>query len=73
MVFSIAFLFVHSMFFSEFTVNKGALFKKFYFWGFLGRFILLTWLGAKPVEFPYEIFSRYVGVFYFIFGFLLIL
>lgn len=35
------------------------------FWLFINNFILLTWLGAQPIEFPYVNFSQILSIFYF--------
>lgn len=50
---------------------------KFYFWRWVNRVFLLTWIGARPVEEPYiftgQIFSVYYFLYYFLnFGFLVI-
>jgi len=39
---------------------------KIIFWIFSIIFIILTWLGAKPVEIPYIIIRQIITVFYFI-------
>jgi ubiquinol-cytochrome c reductase cytochrome b subunit len=35
------------------------------FWGFVGIFLLLTWIGACPVEAPYEQIGQLFTVLYF--------
>jgi len=39
---------------------------KFLFWVFVRIFILLTWIGARPVEYPYVITGQILTVLYFI-------
>lgn len=73
LVLSIAIFIIHSFFNSEFNINKNNSIKKYNYWFFVGCFYLLTWIGAKPVEAPYEVFGRYVGVFYFITAILMLL
>nr|YP_010890183.1 cytochrome b [Nanomia bijuga]WJJ70231.1 cytochrome b [Nanomia bijuga] len=38
---------------------------KFLYWSFIFNFVLLTWLGSKPVEDPYTIIAQLSAVFYF--------
>ena len=38
---------------------------KFLYWIFIANFILLTWLGSKPIENPYIIISIISSLFYF--------
>lgn len=40
-------------------------FSKFYFWLFVGNFILLRYTGACPVEYPFTEFGKYSAYFYF--------
>nr|YP_010350014.1 cytochrome b [Neritina iris]UOH96884.1 cytochrome b [Neritina iris]URF21525.1 cytochrome b [Neritina iris] len=35
------------------------------FWTLIGIFLILTWIGARPVEAPYEFIGRVFTVFYF--------
>lgn len=37
------------------------------FWFFINNFILLTWLGAQPIEFPYVNLSQIHSIIYFIY------
>nr|QUB01600.1 cytochrome b [Amblyomma maculatum] len=48
-------------------------FKKLVFWSMINMFILLTYLGAMPIEYPYEMLSKLVTFLYFSFFFLLTL
>nr|QVL27769.1 cytochrome b [Monopis longella] len=56
-----------------FTFNKKMKTMKFYplnqilFWILVSILILLTWLGAKPVESPYVIFSQILTILYFLY------
>jgi len=45
---------------------------KFLYWIFITNFILLTWLGSKPIENPYIIISIISSLFYFSYFLLLI-
>lgn len=49
--------------------------SKFYFWIHVNTWILLTWIGARPVEDPYitigQIFSAVYFLFYFLNPFLM--
>nr|WJJ70267.1 cytochrome b [Nanomia sp.] len=38
---------------------------KLLYWSFIFNFVLLTWLGSKPVEDPYIIIAQLSGFFYF--------
>ena len=40
-------------------------FSKYFFWLFIINFILLTWIGSKPVEEPFIIIGQYSTVLYF--------
>uniref|UniRef100_UPI0030FE33F1 cytochrome b n=1 Tax=Amblyomma postoculatum TaxID=3107720 RepID=UPI0030FE33F1 len=39
--------------------------SKVLFWTLINTFILLTFLGAKPIEYPYEIMSKWITFIYF--------
>jgi len=69
---SIIVFFFHSLVTGELTSLKLSYFKKFFFWGFVGFFFILTWIGAKPVETPYEGVGQFTGLFYFIYSFIFI-
>lgn len=45
---------------------------KIFFWVFISNFLLLTWLGAKPVEDPYVNLSRISSLIYFSYFLLII-
>nr|YP_044790.1 cytochrome b [Amblyomma triguttatum]BAD24963.1 cytochrome b protein [Amblyomma triguttatum] len=40
--------------------------NKILFWTLINMFILLTFLGAKPIEYPYEIVSKLITLIYFL-------
>nr|YP_010863309.1 cytochrome b [Microplitis manilae]WGS91487.1 cytochrome b [Microplitis manilae]WUY11110.1 cytochrome b [Microplitis manilae] len=44
--------------------------NQFYFWIYLMNVMLLTWLGAQPVELPYMLISQIYTIFYFMFYYL---
>nr|YP_010461837.1 cytochrome b [Tapinoma ibericum]UUF93603.1 cytochrome b [Tapinoma ibericum] len=43
------------------------------FWMFINNFIMLTWLGAQPIEYPYVNLSQILSIFYFSYFILLYL
>lgn len=43
---------------------------KFYFWAWVVRVVLLTWIGARPVEEPYILTGQLLSAFYFSYYFL---
>nr|YP_010036186.1 cytochrome b [Blackfordia virginica]QQW46715.1 cytochrome b [Blackfordia virginica] len=54
---------------------KGLSFRplgKFLYWFFMVNFILLTWIGSKPVEDPYIFIGQLSSIFYFSYFLLLI-
>lgn len=40
------------------------------FWIFINLFIILTWIGAKPVEDPYVIIGQIISILYFLYFFI---
>jgi ubiquinol-cytochrome c reductase cytochrome b subunit len=44
---------------------------KFFYWVFMANFILLTWIGSKPVEEPFIFVGQISSIIYF--SYLLIL
>lgn len=40
--------------------------NQFIFWLFSNNFILLTWLGSKPIEYPFIILSQLLSFYYFL-------
>lgn len=45
-------------------------FNQILFWFFINLFIILTWLGAQPIEFPFITLSQVISTLYFIFFFI---
>nr|UAY85760.1 cytochrome b [Nasonia vitripennis] len=45
-------------------------FNKIMFWMFISLFILLTWIGARPVEDPYILIGQLLSMMYFLYFFL---
>jgi ubiquinol-cytochrome c reductase cytochrome b subunit len=45
---------------------------KFLYWSFMVNFILLTWIGSKPVEDPYIFIGQVSSIFYFSYFLILI-
>uniref|UniRef100_UPI0030FE26E7 cytochrome b n=1 Tax=Amblyomma nitidum TaxID=1325864 RepID=UPI0030FE26E7 len=41
-------------------------FKKMNFWFLINTFFLLTFLGAMPIEYPYDLMSKSITLFYFL-------
>jgi ubiquinol-cytochrome c reductase cytochrome b subunit len=39
--------------------------RQILFWAFLGSLVVLTWVGARPVEYPYEIIGQIFTFLYF--------
>lgn len=44
--------------------------RKFFFWTFVGVFLLLTWIGARPVEEPFILIGQIFTIIYFSFFFI---
>lgn len=40
---------------------------KLFYWAFMANFILLTWIGSKPVEEPFIFIGQISSIFYFIY------
>jgi ubiquinol-cytochrome c reductase cytochrome b subunit len=61
-------------FYTKTFVNSGVFrpFYKFFFWIFIMDFIILAWIGGKPVEEPYYTIGQIATCFYF-FYFILVL
>ena len=55
-------LFLKERNFQGFTFYK---INKIYYWIFINRFLLLTWIGARPVEEPYVMIGQILTLFYF--------
>nr|YP_010852871.1 cytochrome b [Tomicus yunnanensis]WGL40316.1 cytochrome b [Tomicus yunnanensis] len=44
--------------------------NKFLFWSFISIFIMLTWIGARPVEYPYIEIGQSLTILYFLYFFM---
>lgn len=55
---------------SPFKSNLFLPINKFLFWVFIIIFLLLTWIGAKPVEAPYILTGQILSVAYFVWFFI---
>lgn len=70
------FLAIFILFFLPITpqpMRQGATFyppSQILFWIFITTCLLLTWIGGKPVEPPYEYLGQYFTLFYFLYFFL---
>lgn len=51
----------------NFRRNKFYPLRQTYFWRLVGRVILLTWIGARPVEDPYIVMGQALTLYYFSF------
>jgi len=51
---------------TEFLSMKFYIFKKMIFWVLVNNFMILTWIGANPVEAPYEIIGQCIRFVYFL-------
>nr|YP_010407728.1 cytochrome b [Haemaphysalis nepalensis]URF20618.1 cytochrome b [Haemaphysalis nepalensis] len=52
---------------NKFSSSYFNFFKKIMFWLFINSFMMLTFLGAMPIEFPYEFMSQVITILYFSF------
>nr|QGQ56396.1 cytochrome b [Pseudachorutes palmiensis] len=50
---------------SKLKSNKNLFFSQLLFWAFVTLVMLLTWIGAKPVEDPFILFGQIMTVLYF--------
>jgi len=67
LVFSIAILFILPFIKSKLTRLTFAPLSQILFWGFVSISILLTWIGARPVEDPYILIGQVLAIMYFLF------
>nr|UGS80293.1 cytochrome b [Prolachesilla sp. GRAspLA]UGS80306.1 cytochrome b [Prolachesilla sp. GRA2sp1LA] len=66
LVFSIAILFILPL--TQMCLIKGYQFfsiNKFMFWNYVNLVVLLTWIGARPVEAPYILLGQLLTLLYF--------
>jgi ubiquinol-cytochrome c reductase cytochrome b subunit len=40
--------------------------RQIFFWVLVNVFFLLTWIGARPVERPFELIGQFLTIIYFI-------
>lgn len=74
LILSILFLFICP--FVHTSKKKGNSFNplgKLFYWMFIFNFILLTWIGSKPVEDPYILIGQLSSLFYFSYFFMIAL
>ena len=69
LVFSILILFILPYLHTNKKGTSFSPFIKILFWYFIFNFILLTWIGSKPVEDPYILIGQISSLFYFSFFF----
>jgi len=66
----IAILILYSFLLRPIRSMKGASFygiNKAYFWTLVSRVLLMTWIGARPVEQPYILLGQFLTAYYFLF------
>lgn len=54
----------------EFIREVNYPFNQILYWLFINLFILLTWIGIKPIEYPYIEIGQFLSVIYFLYFFL---
>nr|YP_009648546.1 cytochrome b [Ectomomyrmex javanus]QCE31833.1 cytochrome b [Ectomomyrmex javanus] len=47
--------------------NQFYFFNQLMYWFFINLFILLTWLGAQPIEYPYMFLSQLMSILFFMY------
>nr|YP_002860169.1 cytochrome b [Davidius lunatus]ACB48051.1 cytochrome b [Davidius lunatus] len=67
LVMSIAILFIMPLMKSKFRGLQFYPLNQFLFWTMVGTILLLTWIGARPVEDPYIITGQVLTIVYFLF------
>nr|UDD74678.1 cytochrome b [Histampica sp. h LQ-2021]WKW95579.1 cytochrome b [Histampica sp. CS049] len=68
----IVLFFVPVLHFSSQNSSSFRVLSQIVFWGIVGNFFILTWIGSQPVEFPFIIIGQAASFFYF-FSFLVLL
>jgi len=51
---------------TNFLSMKFYIFKKVIFWVLVNNFLILTWIGANPVEVPFEMIGQFIRLLYFL-------
>ncbi len=70
----VSLFFIPFMKFTRYSI-RSAQFRPLYrifFWFFIADCVLLAWIGAKPIEYPYFEIGQYATVAYFVFIFLVV-
>ena len=68
LVSSILILYIKKIIHTSNQISKTYLpFNKIFFWYFIGNLLLLTWIGSKPIEYPYTTISIYSSLLYFLY------
>nr|WCH62813.1 cytochrome b [Dromaeolus sp. ZM-2022] len=65
LVASISILFIMPLFKKKIQSNQFYPINKILFWSFVGVVLLLTWIGARPVEDPYILTGQILTIIYF--------
>nr|WCO12062.1 cytochrome b [Megastigmus sabinae] len=60
-------LFIPMLKFYKFKSSKFYFLNQLLFWYFIALFIILTWIGARPVESPYILIGQISSIFYFLY------
>jgi ubiquinol-cytochrome c reductase cytochrome b subunit len=58
------------IFFSSFYSFSFCPPRQVLFWLFVGSLVVLTWVGARPVEYPYDFIGQIFTLLYFLYFFL---
>lgn len=70
LIISIIILFILPLLtFNKFQSSKFYPINKFIYWNFINIIIILTWLGAKPIEVPFIYLRQLITLIYFLFYF----
>ncbi len=62
--------FIYSSRFTSFRSFRFSPLNQILFWRFLRRLIILTWVGARPVEYPYDLIGQIFTFLYFSYFFI---
>jgi len=56
-------------FYNKSVINSSIFYpiNQYLYWSFITTFIILTWLGAQPIEYPFIILSQIISSYYFIY------
>ncbi len=67
---SVLVLYVVPLITVQYTRSQFKPFGKLQFWGFVNIVLLLTWIGARPVEDPYIVVGQILTILYFMYYFI---